>query len=53
MDDDRPVRAAMHSYAKKSLDAATFKRNDAANTAGSKIPLPETPKPPSKKIENG
>ncbi len=48
MDDDRPVRAAMHSYAKKSLDAA-FKRNDAANTAGSKISLPETPKPPSKK----
>ncbi len=43
MDDDRPVRAA-----KKSLDAA-FKRNDAANTAGSKPPLPETPKPPSKK----
>ncbi len=48
MDKDRPVRAALHSYTRKSLDAA-FKCNDAANTSGSKIPLPETPKPPSKK----
>ncbi|KAL0178595.1 hypothetical protein M9458_027489, partial [Cirrhinus mrigala] len=50
MEADRRVQGAMHSYAKKSLDAA-FKGNDAANTSGSKIPLtlPETPKPPSKK----
>lgn len=48
MEEDKPVRSAMHSYARKSLDAA-FKVNDAANASGSKIPLPETPKPPSKK----
>ncbi|KAI2644888.1 Conserved oligomeric Golgi complex subunit 3 [Labeo rohita] len=46
MHEDKRVREAMHSYARKSLDAA-FKGSDAANT--SKIPLPETPKPPSKK----
>lgn len=48
MDVDKPTRGAMHSYAKKSLDAA-FKANDASNASGLKVPLPETPKPPPKK----
>ncbi|KAI2662014.1 LINE-1 retrotransposable element ORF1 protein [Labeo rohita] len=52
MEADRPNRGAAHSYTRKSLDVA-FKENDAAKTSGSKIPLPETPKPPSKKSKMG
>lgn len=52
MDVDKPTRGAMHSYAKKSLDAA-FKVNDASNASGLKVPLPETPKPPPKKSKMG
>lgn len=52
MDEDKPTRGAMHSYAKKSLDAA-LKVNDAKNPSGFKVPLPETPKQPPKKSKFG
>lgn len=52
MEGDKNTRAAMHSYARKSLDSA-LKGNDVPNTSGFKIPLPETPKPPSKKSKMG
>lgn len=52
MEEDKPIRGAMHAYAKKSLDAA-FKGNDAKNASGGKVPLPETPRQPAKKSKLG
>lgn len=44
MEERRAARSATHSYARRSLDAA-LKMDDASI----KVPLPETPNPPTKK----